>query len=143
VFGRLLVVGVAWVAALGLFAAFLQWFARPTHHLSPAQNAASDLVRALNRASPTTRNSPAWVVTRATSAYHTMVIDLNAEHPEDARQIAAAIVMPVQDRYEELLIYIKAVDTSKDPMVRRIQWTRQGGYVENDYSGAPSQGTTH
>lgn len=135
--GRLFVVGVAWLAAVSLFAALLQSSARPTHRISPAQNASSTLVRTLNRASQTSRGSPEWTITRATSAHHTMVIDLKAEHPDSARQIAAAIVAPVQDRYDELLIYVRAFDTAGDRTVRRIQWTRSAGYVERDYDGGP------
>lgn len=94
-------------------------------------------MRALNRAPRTSTGSAAWVVTRATSVHHVMVVDLAAEHPESARQIAADVVAPVQDRYDELLIYVRALDRARDPRVRRIQWTRMGGYVERQYDDAP------
>ena len=44
---RLLVAGVAWLAAFGLFAALVVWSARPRPTLTPP--ASTDLVRALNK----------------------------------------------------------------------------------------------
>jgi hypothetical protein len=127
--------GVAWLAAFAVFAALLQWSARQPHRSDLPPNGASALVRDLNSASQPPGRWPAWAVTRATSAHKVMVIDVDAEHPERARQIATEIVGPLHTRYEEVLIYVKSAD-AKDPMVRRIQWTPRGGYVERDFSSA-------
>jgi hypothetical protein len=130
VVGRLLIVGVAWLAALVLFAAMLQWSARPSYRPTPAPNA---LARELTSLSVDSEGAPEWAVTRAMSAHHAMVLEIEAVHPERARNIAAEVVAPLRDRYEEVLIYVRAVDTAADPVVRRIQWTPRGGYVEHDY----------
>ena len=133
--GRLFVVGgVAWLAAVALFAALLQWSAPQLHHLARTQTAASALVRDLNQASQPPEEWPSWAVTRATSAHNVIVIDVDAEHPEEARQIASEIVKPLRDRYEEVLIYVRSADASNAWTVRRIQWTPRGGYVESDFS---------
>lgn len=128
--GRLLVVGVVWLAAIGLFAALLQWSAPAPRRVTRAQHAASSLVRALNSMAIPSGDSPEWAVTRATSAHQAMVIDVDAEHPEKAREIAVEIVAPLRDRYEEVLIYVRDVDAARDATVRRIQWTPRGGYIE-------------
>jgi hypothetical protein len=131
---RLLFAGVAWLAAFGLFAALIQWSARPPRP-TPTPPAVTDLVRALNKlesSSSNARREP-WTVTRATSAHNAMVIDVEADRPEDARQIAAEIVGPLRAKYEEVLIYVRPTGDPADAIVRRIQWTPHGGFVETSY----------
>ena len=79
---RLLVAGVAWLAAFGLFAALVVWSARPRP--TPTPPASTDLVRALNKmetSSPFAKREP-WTVTRATSARRAMVRPIGS--PTDA-----------------------------------------------------------
>ena len=128
------VAGVAWLAAFGLFAALIQWSARPPRP-SPTAPAVTDLVRALNKLespAPNARREP-WTVTRATSAHHVMVIDVEADKPEDARQIAGDIVDPLHGTYEEVLIYVRPTGSPANAIVRRIQWTPHDGFVETSY----------
>jgi hypothetical protein len=37
--------------------------------------------------------------------------------------------------YEEILIYVRPQGGGLDAPVRRIQWTRNGGFVETVYGG--------
>ncbi len=130
---RLFVAGVAWLAAFGLFAALVTWSARPRS--TPTPPALTDLVRALNKMetpSPYARHEP-WIVTRATSARRAMVIDVEADQPENARAIAAEIVEPLRAKYEEVLIYVRPIGSPLNALVRRIQWTPHGGFVETTY----------
>ena len=130
---RLLVAGVAWLAAFGLFAALVEWSARPRP--SPTPPALTDLVRALNKKetpSPLGRHEP-WVVTRAMSARHAMVIDVEADRPEDAKRIAEEIVTPLREKYEEVLTYVRPIGNPANAVVRRIQWTPDSGFVETTY----------
>jgi len=130
---RLFVAGVAWLAAFGLFAALVMWSARPRP--TPTPPALTDLVRALNKMetpSPYARHEP-WIVTRATSARRAMVIDVEADKPENARAIAAEIVEPLRAKYEEVLIYVRPIGSPLNAVVRRIQWTPHGGFVETSY----------
>ena len=131
---RLVVAGVAWLAAFGLFAALVVWSARPRP--VPTPPALTDLVRALNRMetpSPFARHEP-WTVTRATSARRAMVIDVEADKPEEAQKIAAEIVAPFRAKnYEEVLIYVRPIGSPLHAATRRIQWTPRGGFVETIY----------
>ena len=130
---RLLVAGVAWLAAMGLFAALVVWSARPRP--TPTPPALTDLVRALNRMetpSPFAKHEP-WTVTRATSARHAMVIDVEADKPEDAQKIAGELVEPLRAKYEEVLIYVRPIGSPRDAVTRRIEWTPAGGFVETAY----------
>jgi len=130
---RLIVAGVAWLAALGLFAALIDWSARPRP--TPTPPAVTALVRALNKMespSPFKKHEP-WVVTRATSARRAMVIDVEADKPENARQIAAEIVEPLRAKYEEVLVYVRPIGSPINSVVRRIEWTPNGGFVETTY----------
>ena len=130
---RLLVAGVAWLAAMGLFAGLIVWSARPRP--MPTPPALTDLVRALNRMetpSPFAKHEP-WIVTRATSARRAMVIDVEADNPEDAQKIAAGIVEPLRAKYEEVLVYVRPIGSPLDAVTRRVEWTPGGGFVETSY----------
>jgi len=130
---RLAVAGVAWLAALGLFAAIIQWSARPRP--TPTPPAVTDLVRALNRMetpSPFARHEP-WIVTHATSARHAMVIDVEADKPADARSIAEQLVSPLRAKYEEVLIYVRPIGSPVNSVTRRIEWSPGGGFIETSY----------
>jgi len=130
---RLFVAGVAWLAAFGLFAAIVVWSARPRP--IPTPPALTDLVRALNKMqtpSPFAKREP-WIVTRATSARRAMVIDVEADVPEDAGKIAREIVEPLRAKYEEVLVYVRPVGSPLNAVTRRIEWTPGGGFVETAY----------
>ena len=130
---RLLVAGVAWLAAFGSFAALVEWSARPRP--TPTPPAVTDLVRALNKMespSPFARHEP-WVVTRATSARRAMVIDVEADRPEDALKIAEEIVAPLRAKYEEVLVYVRPIGSPPNAATRRVEWTPQDGFMETAY----------
>ena len=131
---RLVLAGVAWLTAFGLFAVLIEWSARPPRP-TPTPPAVTDLVRALNKvesSSPNAKHEP-WTVTRATSAYRAMVVDVEADMPEDALQIANDIVDPLRAKYEEVLIYVRPTGNPLNAIVRRIQWTPHNGFVEISY----------
>jgi hypothetical protein len=131
---RLVLAGVAWLTAFGLFAVLIEWSARPPRP-RPTPPAVTDLVRALNKlesSSPSAKHEP-WTVTRATSAYRAMVVDVEADMPENALQIANDIVDPIRAKYEEVLIYVRPTGNPLNAIVRRIQWTPHNGFVEMSY----------
>ena len=130
---RLLVAGVAWVAAMGAFAALVEYSARPRP--TPTPPAVTDLVKALNKMttpSPFGRHEP-WIVTRAAAARRAMVIDVEADKPQDARRIAEEIVAPLRAKYEEVLVYVRPIGSPHNTLTRRIEWTPRGGFIETSY----------
>ena len=130
---RLIAAGVAWLAAFGLFAALVVWSARPRP--TPTPPAVTDLVRALNRLEkpdPRAKHEP-WTVIKAMSARRAMVIDVEADRPEDARQIATVLIEPLRAKYEEVLIYVRPIGSPADTVTRRISWTPGDGFVETSY----------
>jgi hypothetical protein len=130
---RLLVAGVAWLAAVGGFAALVEYSARPRP--TPTPPAVTDLVKALNKMttpSPFARHAP-WIVTRATSARRAMVIDVEADKPQDARRIAEEIIAPLRARYEEVLVYVRPIGSPQNVLTRRIEWTPSAGFIETSY----------
>lgn len=78
---------------------------------------------------------PGWTVTRAYSAHHMMVVEVQTDMRTRASSIAAQIVEPLRDHYDEVLIYVRAPGQRDDDLAaRRIQWTRRTGYVEAVYA---------
>jgi hypothetical protein len=125
--GRILLGGVAWLAAMMLFAAALQWSA-PGHHFSFV-TPVSAFARLLNGDSDG-RRSPSWAVITATGAHHVLVVEVEADDAQAALRIAPQIVAHVHDRYQEVLIYVRQQGASNRYAAHRVQWTPSGGYQE-------------
>jgi hypothetical protein len=137
---RLLAAGVASLAVIGMVAAMLRVSSetRPSESERPATSLAGRLNQA--RSSSASDGEEGWSVTRANSAHQAMVVEIEAQHPETALTIAEEVVAPMRSRgYEEILIYVRPQGGGPDAPVRRIQWTRNGGFVETIYgeSGGP------
>jgi hypothetical protein len=130
---RVLMFGAAWTLVL---VALLFAFRRP---VPPSVGSISSDVRpaVLPPPPPPPRAGtrfPGWTVTKAYSAHHMMVVEVETDLPDTARQIAAQVVEPLKERYDEVLIYVRRPDTPHDDLpARRVQWTRRGGYVETVY----------
>jgi hypothetical protein len=134
-FARFLGAGVASLVTMALIGVGIMMRA-DAHRATPPQNATSTLARTLTRAvhSQADIQRIGWTVTRATSAHHMMVVDVEARRLDEAKGIASQIVEPVRSRgYEEILIYVRQPGM-REPAVRRIQWTPRGGYVETSYA---------
>jgi hypothetical protein len=130
---RLAVGGLAWLGVLVLFVWGLHPDDRPRRMRPPTTSmTASSLVKELNRPqSDTGARWWSWRVTRATSAQHAMLVDVEAQRVADARAIAIQIVEPVRSHgYDEILVYVRKPGAPVTHPERRIQWTPKGGYVE-------------
>lgn len=134
VFLRLTVVGLVWVAALALFAALLQWSGSPEPQIGADRDGVTALARDLNRARPETADGEVtWTVTRATSALRALVVEVDAIDPDTAPDIARLLVNQAGEGYDEILIYVHALDRTRDPRTRRIEWTPRRGYLASDF----------
>jgi hypothetical protein len=74
---------------------------------------------------------PRWVETGRVSAHRTLVVQVDTKYPEEATAIARAIGDPVRERFTEILVYFHRPGVRD--MLRRVQWTREHGYVETVY----------
>ena len=125
---RLFVGGVLWLTAIILFAVLLQWSGRPRP--LPPPSPVSRLARSLNHLQEGDARQ-AWYVTKATSAHHVMVVDVETEHVDEAGSIATEIVEGAgRSAYEEILIYVRNIGEGQGMAGRRVQWTPAGGFVE-------------
>jgi hypothetical protein len=138
VLARLLLGGVAWLVALLLFAALIQWSGSEPRRIMPALDGVDARSRAFNstRLASSHPERERWTVTRSAGFLTEMVITVVAERPEQARTIAEQIVLPVASKYQEVLVYVRALDED-DPLVRRVDWTPRGGFVEMAYRDTP------
>ena len=129
---------VALAVALGVQAYVLRRerdvAARPSPEVTAGQTAARVLTDALRNAGERSPGGMAWRVTQLNAANDVMVVDVEAERPEEARTIAQEIVAPLADSYLEVLIYVRGRDGTADGSVRRVHWTPDTGYVETTYS---------
>lgn len=129
---------VALVVALGVQAYVLrsrrEVAVPPSPEVTAGQTAATVLTDALRNAVGRSPDGMAWRVTQANEAGDVMVIDVEAERPDEARTIAQEIVAPLADSYLEVLIYVRGRAGIADGRVRRVHWTPDTGYVETTYS---------
>jgi len=133
VIARLVLGAVAWFAALGLFAAGLQWSGQ--RH-PPRPFATTDLARAINAAQHMSDSAWRWSATSTKTAMRGMVVDVDALRVEDAAAIARSIVEPRQAQFDVVLVYVHRVGARKELPARRVEWSRRDGYVEISYEPA-------
>jgi hypothetical protein len=74
-----------------------------------------------------------WTVTEQFAAQHTIVIQVETRHLDDALAAARTIVAPLQDRYSEVMIYVHRPGRPDTLPPRRVQWTRAAGYVVTNF----------
>ena len=98
------------------------------------ETAASVLTEALRSAGGRTGEGMAWRVTEANAAQGIMVVEVEADRPDDALAIAEEIVAPLDDTYEEVLVFVRGVDPAPGALTHRIQWTPGRGFVETTYT---------
>jgi hypothetical protein len=82
-------------------------------------------------ASTPSSREPMWTVKSSLGTFQILIVHVEAQPPADLKRIGRAIVVPVMDKYDEVLIYVR---TGKSGL-RRIQWTPEHGYVELVISG--------
>ena len=107
---------------------------QPSPEVAAGERAATVLTDAVRNAGRGLADEMAWRVREANAAGNVMVVDVEADRPDEARRIAEEIVAPLADSYLEVLIYVRGRDGTADGSVRRVHWTPDTGYVETTYS---------
>lgn len=74
-----------------------------------------------------------WYVRNMATAHGAFVIEVEAEDPSQTEAIAYALIEPIRDDYDEILVYIHQLGDNSDLPARRMQWTGRDGYVELAY----------
>lgn len=78
-----------------------------------------------------------WSVTEQLSAHHVLISHVETQYLEEAMSIARQIADPIKMRYSEVVIYFHRPGRPDTLPPRKVQWTRQRGYVETIYSNVP------
>lgn len=79
---------------------------------------------------PSPIGRPDWRVTRRYSVTRVLIVEGECRDRERALEIAKAIVDPVAEAYDEVLVYVRPPDRSS---TRRVQWTKHDGFRVLDY----------
>ena len=118
--------------AVGLLA--VNWAARraspPTVFTNRPVAAAAG---ALDHAGEPLLVNQSWHIRNMATAHGAFVIEVEAEDPTQTETIARALVEPIRNDYDEILVYVNTLGDESDLPARRIQWTPGGGYVEITY----------
>ncbi len=70
-----------------------------------------------------------WNLVDRLSAHNVLVMTVETERLDDARQIAQRLVERREHTYAEIMIYFHRPGESEAPPARRVQWTPNDGYV--------------
>lgn len=71
---------------------------------------------------------PRYTVAKRTTAHHMLVLEIETRDPEDALELTEIITRDDRTRYEEILVFFHQPHHRR--ALRRVQWTRQDGFVE-------------
>jgi hypothetical protein len=104
--GRLFVGALIWLAAVALLIVGLEDSARAR------------------------RLGPAYVITRTASYQRVTVVNAKIRRGASPRTVAEAIVKPLRDTHDEVLIYLQEPAQPGKTTFRRVQWSRAAGYSE-------------
>ena len=74
---------------------------------------------------------PRWTITKRVSAHRALVVEVDTSHLEEAEAIARRIADPEQPRFTEILVFFHR--PGRHELRRRVQWTREHGYIETVY----------
>ena len=74
-----------------------------------------------------------WHIRKMATAQGAFVIEVEAEDPTQTEAIARALIEPLRDDYDEILVYVNSLGDDSNLPARRIQWTPGGGYREITY----------
>jgi len=74
-----------------------------------------------------------WYIRNMATAHGAFVIEVEAVDLSKTEVIARALVEPIRDRYDEILVYVNKLGDKSDLPSRRMQWTSAKGYVETVY----------
>ncbi len=71
-----------------------------------------------------------WYIRNMATAHGAFVIEVEAEDLAETEAIARALIEPIRDDDDEMLVYVKTLGDESDLPARRMQWTPGGGYVD-------------
>ena len=74
-----------------------------------------------------------WYIRNMATAHGAFVIEVEAEDPAQTEAIARALIEPIREDYDEILVYVNTLGDESDLPARRMQWTPGEGYVEITY----------
>ena len=73
-----------------------------------------------------------WRLVEQFSAHHALILKVETERLWAAKSITQELIEPVISSYNEVLVYFYLTTEKNSLPVRRVQWTKEGGYVEMD-----------
>ena len=91
---------------------------------------ATSLVEDKNNTPRLVMTGSGWRLVEQFSAHYALILEVEAENLSDAKSIAQQLSEPVQDSYNEILVYFFPPDGQGGLPDRRVQWTESTGYVE-------------
>ena len=73
-----------------------------------------------------------WLLVEQFSAHHALILKVETERLWATKSITQELIEPVISSYNEVLVYFYLTTEKNSLPVRRVQWTKEGGYVEMD-----------
>jgi hypothetical protein len=78
-----------------------------------------------------------WRILRHELHYDSLVVEVEAASHADADEIAERFVLVHGERFpDEITLYVQAGAPGIDSLIRRVQWTRAGGFKVLEFVGS-------
>lgn len=74
-----------------------------------------------------------WRILSHVSLYDTLVVEIETKSLRDADEIATRFAAGERDRFSEILVYARPESAAPPSKVRRVRWTRSGGFDVLEY----------
>lgn len=75
-----------------------------------------------------------WRVVNHEMHYDVLVARVMAEHLDVAEDVGRRFVEAHRERYREIVIFVVAETEAEPPPIRRVTWTRSGGFEYLDFA---------
>ena len=74
-----------------------------------------------------------WRILSHVSLYDTLVVEIETLSLRDADEIATRFAAGERGRFSEILVYARSESAAPSSKVRRVRWTRSGGFEALEY----------
>jgi hypothetical protein len=109
---------------------------RPIPNCSPAAGTSTFLVRDSQNCWYQTPHGR-WRIVNHELHYDMLVVRVMAEHLDVAGEVGERFVELHRERFREMVIFVVEETDVEPPPIRRVTWTRAGGFEYLDFASLP------
>lgn len=79
-----------------------------------------------------------WRIVSSVPTQGVLLVEVEAAEIDDAEEIAERFVASERGQYLEIMVYVQAEWAGPSTRIRRIHWTRRGGFETLEFNSSPA-----